>query len=154
LLLYSDTLLPVACTSTDPTKTQAAITFRKVKSAIVGHTLTYQLKIEEITKNHRSRTFCLCLQTQGGRSVVTEEFDVKTKRTRPKTLRNRRTIATDFKHQAKRVLSMLEWRLSGYEKDLNDMPDFGQPMYCCPLCKARREHGHTHTCAIYTLLQQ
>jgi hypothetical protein len=154
LLLYSDTLLPVTCTSTDPTKAGACTTFRMIDSEIIGNTLNYQLKIHEITKNHQSRPFCLCLRMGGEQSFISGEFDVKTKKTNPKALRNHRKTATDFKRQTKHVLSMLEWRLSGYERTVDDVVDFGQPIHSCPLCRERRESGHKTTCAIHVLMHR
>jgi hypothetical protein len=151
-IVYEDcgTLVPSTPSSTE----RRAVRVLKRSLDASGHRLDFRVKIEEITKNHQSRTFCLYLVI-GNTYFSTRGFRVKTKRTKSKaTCTTTPTIETDFRRRAKEVLTMLEWHTSGFERSIDTSVDYSRPVYTCPLCRARREHGHVDTCGIYELMNQ
>jgi hypothetical protein len=131
-------------------------TFREINRGLdaTGTDLSFDLKIEEITKNHRNSLFCLYLVTDDG-FYITEGFRVRTKRTKSKKNRSTRgLVSTDFKRRAKEVLTLLEWRLTGYEREQDGSADYDRPVYTCPLCREHRDVGHTSACGLQLLLEQ
>jgi hypothetical protein len=152
-LLYDDTRLPVEVSCTN----KYGHTLREGKHELdaTSTTLTCRMKVEEITKNHGSRSFRLQLNT-GGMTYMTSAFLVQTKRTVSTKQQPVETAGVDavFKHDAQEVLSMLEWRMHGYERTEDGMPDYERPSYSCPVCQSARRLGHLQTCTLNLLMQR
>ena len=162
------------------TPVEAEVAFKVLSRSIEGNTIRYHLKLNQITKNHGSRKFCLFLSC-GAMQVLTSGFLVKTKRTipttdtitrraRPKKKRKRATAAaittaatitsgpgnepiTAYEQSVHLVLSGLEWRITGYASHCEGFADLSQPLFSCPVCHGRREDGHRERCQLHALLR-
>ena len=76
-LIYVDTHEPIRCRMNEPYYRVGPVVMSSDKT-----TLTYLLRIKEITKNHRARPFCLSLEVGDGGVCVTGAFVVKGRRPR------------------------------------------------------------------------
>ena len=141
-LLYTDTLQPVRRV------TNNAHTFKEMMKTTNGYTLRFSLRIDEITKNHRSRQFCFSLCV-GGLRVVTSGFHVRTKRTKHK--RTTSTYKVSYKENVKMVLAKLQWDTCGYRPHIDPSIGTSTPMLLCRLCKQTSDSGHTVSCPILIL---
>lgn len=145
-LLYHDTMTRVPTTQTLGTPV-----FKELSKTVRGDILTYMLKIDEITKNHQSRAFCFSLAL-GEHQVTTNEFLVKTKRTKHK--RNmRRHPGIHYKTKVCEIVQQLQWKISGYHSTCDGFTDFQQPLYVCSICNGQQRQGHFVDCPILALLQ-
>jgi hypothetical protein len=140
-LLYADTQLPVITT-------QGQRPFRETMRDIdpTLNTLKCLVKVDEITKNHQSRSFCFRLEVEGV-VCLTTSFVVRTKRTKRKS-----TLPHVGVTQFRRVVSLLEWQPIAYGRHADGTVDYNHPIPSCPLCRATRLQGHTYTCAVYHVM--
>ena len=144
-LCYADSHGPVASYRARPP-------VRVLDQETHGSRVTFTAKVGEISRNHRSRKFCLCIQTSHG-SLLTDGFVVKTKRTKRKQL-GVTTPVDDraYKRQAQSLLKEIQWTIVGYRNaGCNDV-DLSSPIYACPVCKGRKTSGHTNKCPLQELL--
>ena len=126
-LLYHDDMRPID---------RGTRSIREVTRNAVGDTLLIHVKVREISKNHQSRAFCLALGT-GEDRVVTNEFEVKTKRTKRKAHHHTGSIITPFRATDPiALLIKLQWHVNG----------------TCPLCTRHMTSGHSDTCQLHTTI--
>jgi len=155
-LLYNDTktCVPIAkkpaVSSTCP-EPAVSSTFKEVSRLVQGDTVTFQLKVGEITKNHQSREFCFSIRL-GDVTIVTNAFEVMTKRTKRKKRKTKLSSDTEYMTHAKSVLVRLQWRVSGYKSSCEGTVDLTRPIFTCVLCDGNREQGHGEDCPIIPLL--
>jgi hypothetical protein len=147
-LLYTDSMTCVGRNE----NTHSPV-FKEVSRSVDSTTLTYQLRVEEITKNHQSRPFCFALSI-GDLRVVTNGFLVKTKRTKRKRSCSSRPICSEtvYQRQTRSVLERIQWRIGGYSTVCEGYVDFMRPIFTCMLCNGQMEFGHLPGCLIRTLL--
>jgi hypothetical protein len=118
-----------------------------IASSMDKDTIHYRLKINQISKNHQGMSFCLAFAV-GGRSIVTQGFLVRTKRTA--TTIKRVQTDTNYQIRSRAVLTSLQWYISGY---VSNGDGVAYPEFSCPLCKQTQQAGHTAVCAIMLLIQ-
>ena len=125
--------------------------FRVVERLVTGSTLELDVKVGEISRNHRGCKFCLALCTESG-VLFTDGFLVKTKRTKRKRLKTTRPgTDADYKRQARPLLERLQWTVIGYA-GCDGVADVNSPIYGCPMCNSLRDAGHAKDCPIRPLL--
>jgi hypothetical protein len=147
-LLYADTKKPVIPRIPD------GRTFKQISCSVTGNTMSYILRIDEITRNHRSKAFCYELQL-GNLTITTNSFQVLTKRTKRKTPPSIQTDATVdpvYKRQTQEVLRRLQWSIGGYASGCTGFVDFTRPFYTCSMCNGHQTQGHVDGCPIIALL--
>ena len=135
-LRYNDDKTPVV-----PRKTTKAETFKILARRVINDTVSFDIKVYEISKSHLDRRFCFRLVINDGSSVETRGFHVMTKRTKPKQTR---CTEASFREQTRHVLFHLQWSFAGY--------DAGVPMHICMICRHTREQNHKEDCPIPPLL--
>lgn len=143
-LIYEDDRTPVHALSGEEQVVKILTT------EVTDDVVVYGLKIHEITKNHRSRNFCVMVQL-GDVGCTTTSFNVRTKRTKRKRGRDAVPVS-EYNATVHSVVSQLQWRISGYVSTCPGSVDFSQPLYACPLCLESKSNGHTAECPIPMLL--
>jgi hypothetical protein len=145
-LLYQDTM-------TEVTTTKAKPVFKLVEQSVVGDTITFKVKVNEVSRTHQNRLFCFSFAI-GELIIVTNSFRVKSKITRKKRKREHAPPLneSDYRIQTRNVLRHLQWRISGYSSSCEGSVDFKRPIFTCAMCNGQREYGHTTGCPIIALL--
>jgi hypothetical protein len=124
----------------------------KILSHLVdGNVILFNLKINEISKNHRSREFCIRL-SYGGDTLYSNGFRVKTKRTKRKRQVEEVQSDQDFRRLACDVLSQLQWHITGYTTCCEGFANFERPIRTCLICNSLQAHGHTSSCMLSILM--
>ena len=145
-LLYQDSMTLV------PPKIAGTPTFTQKSREVDGDTITYLLKIEEITQRHQGKSFCFMFNV-GDLYIATDGFLVKTKRTkRKRTSRRPDSAESDYKKKTRTVLEQLQWSIGGYTSSCAGFVDFTKPIYTCTLCNGQKDQGHFTECPIRELL--
>jgi hypothetical protein len=150
-LLYAGTSTPV------PSRIAAARTFKELSRSVSGSTISYVLRIDEITKNHLGKAFCFEI-TIGTLTIRTNGFQVMTKRTKRKRVaaaalqRSSHPSDLAYKRQTHEVLKRLQWRIGGYVSGCEGYADFTRPIYTCTMCNGHKTQGHIDGCPIIALL--
>jgi hypothetical protein len=127
-------------------------TFKEVSCSVEGDTITYLLKVDEITRNHQSKAFCFSFHL-GDLIIATSGFLVMTKRTkRKKAPRRSNRSEVEYKKQAREVLQRLQWRIGGYTSTCTGFVDFTSPIFTCGLCNGQKTQGHVAGCPLIVLL--
>ena len=143
-LVYSDFSTPV------PSLTSMASCVRTITSVVDGDSCTLSFKVDEITKNHRSRSFSIRIEV-GDAFVLSDAFIVKTKRTKRKRITHAESKRIGFKTRVHAIIDRLEWRVSGYASLCEGYVDYSCPLYACVICNASEDGGHTPDCLIRQL---
>jgi hypothetical protein len=118
-----------------------------------SNVVSYNVKVNDVSRNHRNNKFVFVFEADDSQ-IVSKPFIVRSKKTKRKLPQTRRpSNVVDYKKRARGVLKQLEWRIGGYVSHCTGFVDMQQPIYECPLCKNRRENGHTLMCPILLLLK-
>jgi hypothetical protein len=145
-LLYQDSMAIVA------PKIAGTPTFTQKSREVDGDTITYLLKIEEITQRHQGKAFCFVFSI-GDLYIATDGFLVKTKRTKRKRNPDRPDSAeSEYKRKTRAVLEQLQWSIGGYTSSCAGFADFSKPIYTCTMCNGQKNQGHFTDCPIRELL--
>jgi hypothetical protein len=135
-----------------PPKIVGAPTFTEKSREVHGDTISYLIRIEEITQRHQSKLFCFVFNI-GSTSIATNGFLVKTKRTKRKRKSWQPDSAeSNYKKKTRAVLADIQWHIGGYISSCEGFVDFTKPIYTCTLCKGHKEQGHIIGCPILELV--
>jgi hypothetical protein len=165
-LLYEDSM--TAVTHTLPTDKPV---FMELSRKLKDGTITFDLRVCEITKSHQSRGFCFGI-TIGDTYVSSNSFTVRTKRTIAKRQRSNsptKSLPSDratpipkspdvphsesaYTKQARNLLGRIQWRISGYLTKCEGYADFDSPLFTCVICNGLKSNGHVFDCELLKLL--